>query len=645
MLDNYDSSEALKIIENLQVFHKHNNLPNIFSQLKANEILTIGEISFCCALNFLKTLQSWRNTYKNSNVSLHYLIIESSPPEPDDLAKAINKFPEFLPEAKELLAQYYLLLPGYHRLSFADNVLLTLVIGDINGSLQQMTSKLDVWLINELVTNRPHEEILSQKTCKNLARLSHHDTTITVSTPSLQESLYNLKKSGFEICNSRTFDGSSTILYGQFMDVAITKIKALPRNYYAYPQFKNPKKSGKRIIIIGAGISGASTAYSLAQRGYLVTVYEETLSPAMGASGNYQAILYGTWSAFDNPLMELSCCAYRYSHHLITSSLRENEEYASSGLIQLSHNSMQRKKNQQLMSANLPEDFIQAIDLVEIEKISGMKLANVTDGIYFPYGIWLKPQILVNKLLSHPNIELRTNCKITKLDLENEQIWKLYNAAYQPIDETDCLVICNSYSAEKFDQLSNLKLCKTGGQVSLIKLSQQAKALKTILCHDGYMIPSSSSEIMIGATFNINEESSNVTIEDHYKNLNALQIIFPELISEIEQDQMQGMANTRASVYDRLPLAGPIAKYDEFNLDFNKLRHDKNAWINNSCRYYPGLYLNIAHGSKGMLTSPYCGELIADYIDNTTMACSESLRQALHPNRIYARKLIKGVID
>jgi len=89
-----------------------------------------------------------------------------------------------------------------------------------------------------------------------------------------------------------------------------------------------------------------------------------------------------------------------------------------------------------------------------------------------------------------------------------------------------------------------------------------------------------------------------------------------------------------------MPLVGPIADEKIFKKNYQKLALDANYWIEEPCHYLTGLFINAAHGSKGMLTAPICGEIIASYIDNNPIPCSEDLRHALHPNRIWRNQII-----
>ncbi|MBX9866006.1 MAG: FAD-dependent 5-carboxymethylaminomethyl-2-thiouridine(34) oxidoreductase MnmC, partial [Burkholderiales bacterium] len=413
----------------------------------------------------------------------------------------------------------------------------------------------------------------------------------------------------------------------------ITKSRHKPTYYTRHPVLP---LQNKHIAIIGAGISGAATALSLAKRGYQVTVYEKNSAPALEASGNYQGMLYASWSAFGGTMMELSCNAYRYTHNLITSKLQLNTDYAPCGLIQLGHNVEQIRRNNQLLNANLPPEFLSAVNHQQIENLAGVKLDTTLTGVYYPSGLWLNPPSLIKALLQHPNISLITNCQIQAIEYQENE-WQLFDDQHTQIASTPCLVLCNSHYINQFKPTKQLQIRKIRGQISLIP---QQNKLQTILCGAGYITPNKATKFTLGATFQFNDHSTAIRAQDHQLNLANFAQILPDIIDMVDYEQLEGQTNFRASPHDYLPLVGPIAKYNEFVEDYAKLRQDKKARISPICQYHPNLYLNLGHGAKGMLTAPFCGELIADYITGTPLACSESLRQALHPNRLYVHELV-----
>lgn len=608
------------------VFLKHNNLEQRFSNLTKQQAFIIGETGFGAGLNFLSTYQLWQRTKRQKDTQLHYLSIEKYPLKPDDLQQVLNLFPELKEEAKFLLQQYYLLLPGMHRLTFANNIKLTLIIGDIKHSLTQLSHLVDAWFLDGF-SPRQNPEMWNPETLSIIASLSHNNTTFATyaAAAKLKHDLCNC---GFEVKISHGFASKREMLYGFYN--APTKPN-YNKAYFAKP--KNLTKT-RQVAIIGAGISGAASAYSLATRGYQITIYEQNQATATGASGNYQGILYATWSAFLDLAMELSYPAYRYAHSLIRNLLQAQVEYAECGMIQFYPN--QAKRQEQLLNAHLPDDFLSLVNPNQINQLAGTVLTNSDTGLYFPSGLWINPKALVNALLAHPNITLINNCNITQLEHQQEQ-WHLYNQQ-QLIGTSAILILANADKINQFQPTKHLNLRLIRGQTTTIA---KASPLKTIINAKAYVIPEHQQKFTLGATFQINDHDLNLRLFDHQQNLNNLATILPQLIKDISPQQLDGKASLRVSTYNYLPLLGPIAKYPEFMMDFAKLKHDKNLKLTIKCQYHPNLYLNTAHGTKGMLSAPFCAELLADYIDNTPLACSETLRQALHPNRLYVKELIK----
>lgn len=620
-------------------FIEYNQLTSRFNDLADEQVFIIGELDFAYGLNFIATLELWNNIKRNTKhtASLHYISFLPQPISPNDLAQFSKDSIPANETTTELLRQYNLLLPGYHRLSFKHNVELTLIISHNNAKLTELNTKFNAWYLNGTSYCGTNLELLPA-TCNELARLSNAEqlTSWVLKTVDNSAALSNLNTAGFITHDQPKQHTNDTIFSGYYQEsstTTITKSQHKPTYYTRHPVLPI---QNKHIAIIGAGISGATTALSLAKRGYNVTVYEKNSAPALEASGNYQGMLYASWSAFGGAMMELSCNAYRYAHNLITSKLQLNTDYAPSGLIQLGHNVEQIRRNSQLLNANLPPDFLYAVNHQQIEYLAGVKLHTDLTGVYYPSGLWLNPPSLIKALLQHPNISLITNCQIQTIEYQENE-WQLFDDKQAQIASTPCLVLCNSHYINQFEPTKQLQIRKIRGQISLV--SQQNK-LQTILCGAGYITPNKATKFTLGATFQFNDHSTAIRAQDHQLNLANFTQILPDIIGMVDCEQIDGQTNFRASPHDYLPLVGPIAKYNEFIKDYAKLRQDKKARISPMCQYHPNLYLNLGHGAKGMLTAPFCGELIADYIAGTPLACSERLRQALHPNRLYVHELV-----
>lgn len=436
---------------------------------------------------------------------------------------------------------------------------------------------------------------------------------------------------------------------------------AIYNNNYSNTALKNTEK----IVIIGGGISGVSTAFALAKRGYRVKLYEKNSTLASGASGNLQAILYGSFSGDYTPMLELSLSGYSYSQNLIRDQLNLNIDYQSCGIIQLAHNNHEKQKQLQMLKypKHLLPNLFYKVSQSQIEYLSNLK-TNCDQGIFFPNGIWLNPIKLINKLSQHPNIEVVTNQEITQLQYidseyidddhvnnkddtanhsnnKNNSYWRIYDQS-KLLDITKNIVICNSYNLSQFAQTKKIPLRKIRGQITQIG---EGIDLKTIICGNGYITPPNSAGIMtIGATFKFNTDDDSIKNQEHLENLNHMAAMLPSLQQQ-NYTQIQGRVSFRSTTNDYMPLVGPIADYNKFILQYEMLKKDKNYWVDIPCPYLPGLFLNTAHGSKGMLTSPISGEIIADYISNEFSYCSERVRKSLHPNRFWLKQIIRHAIS
>jgi len=59
---------------------------------------------------------------------------------------------------------------------------------------------------------------------------------------------------------------------------------------------------------------------------------------------------------------------------------------------------------------------------------------------------------------------------------------------------------------------------------------------------------------------------------------------------------------------------------------------------NNPHRPAQGLYLNVAHGSRGITGTPLCAELIAEMICGQPLPMDQEMIDALAPARFILRK-------
>jgi tRNA 5-methylaminomethyl-2-thiouridine biosynthesis bifunctional protein len=630
------AQEALTLAACFNLFSDYAKLATRFAELKDSESFIIATTRFNHGVFFLHILKLWQAIVKNK-ASLFFIAFEEYPISTQELGQTVNYFPNLTKEAELLLTQYYLPLPATHRLSFPQNAYLNLIIGQLATTLPNQNFQADVWLLDKQEFNKELCFLKDQAFMRQMVKLTKAKASCIVIAED-QDSANDLSQYGFQIIKNER-QNSQTIIVGYRSAYVSNPIPVKTRMgaNKPTPWFDNyiNQNREKKVLIIGGGISGAATAYSLAKRGYQVILYEKNSTLASEASGNYQGILYGSFSGNYTPMLELSFSGYRYSHYLISSLLEPNKEYQNCGMLQLAANSSQLKQQQQILAKNFPAELCYLVEQEQINLLAGIPL-KCDSGLFFPLGLWLNPPSLVHKLCAHPNITVRLNTEISSLNRTSTK-WQL-ETANGVIDHADNVVICNAHALTKFSPLATLSLRKIRGQTSLINNNL---GLKTVVCGGSYITPNLGEYFTLGASFKFGDNDLSIKIEEHEENIRNLITVIPDLAEEINWQTIQGQANFRASTTDYLPLVGPIADHTKFIQAYQLLAKDANYWIETPCPYLPGLFINAAHGAKGLLTAPICGEIIADYIANTPSAGSESLRCALHPNRFWLKQIIK----
>src|SRR5574340_1268869 len=207
------------------------------------------ETGFGTGLNFLTTWGAWRDDPQRP-MRLHFLSVEKHPFRTDDLARLHAQWPQFAALSAELLANWPVLTPGFHRIALdGGRVQLTLMLGDAADCLPQIVAEVDAFYLDGFAPDR-NADLWQLGLFEALARLARPGATAanyTVSAAVRQA----LAQAGFA-CEKRAGYGRKRhCLAARFEGGAGRGESAPPR----------------RVAVVGAGVAGAATAHALAQRG------------------------------------------------------------------------------------------------------------------------------------------------------------------------------------------------------------------------------------------------------------------------------------------------------------------------------------------------------------------------------------------
>lgn len=384
-----------------------------------------------------------------------------------------------------------------------------------------------------------------------------------------------------------------------------------------------------KAIIIGGGIAGCSTAYALAKRGITVTLIERHPALAQEGSGNPVAMLYPKFSIKPDTVSTLALHGFQFTLDMLNQLPSDQALFNACGLIQLAFDAREQAR-QQALSQQDSFAFLQHLDANAASATAGIELK--TGGIYLPQSGWLRPAALCKALTSSSLVttHISTNALEIKKNANQWQVVDDKNTAF----EADVVVMCNANDIKQFKSCASVQITPVRGQVNFFAQNNFSQKIQTIICSDHYLSPAVDGLHSIGTTYAPNDTNPHLSDADTRENLNALRVISPDIYSHLDKSTLSGRVAWRSHTLDYLPLAGQLL--DEKAIRAKPPRHNANPadlpWLQ-------GLYVNAGHGSKGMITAPICGELIASLITHSNRPVERTLASKLNPSRFLLREL------
>ncbi len=350
-----------------------------------------------------------------------------------------------------------------------------------------------------------------------------------------------------------------------------------------------------RVCIAGAGLAGATTARALARRGWQVEVMDPE-PPGSGASGNLAGVVYAT------PSPHLQAQNRFYLTALIRAldwfeSLRfpshPDQGRLAGVFLHLAH--PRRRKN--TLAAHETRGWPEAL------------LTRINDELARLEGAgYIHPRAWIEHLLDHPRITYRSQ-SLAPNDLVAEQ------------KSVDAIVIATAGAALSFPDLEQLPMKMIRGQVTEIEATAESSAWHRAHCHAGYLTPAINGRHCVGATYDLHGQHQGVVPEDDQANVDQLREHLPEHWQALGGKALKVVgqrAAFRCTSPDRLPLVGRVPSLGAH------------------------IYLNIAHGSRGITHTPLCADLLADLICQNDqvggLGVDTGIERALDPLRYLEKK-------
>lgn len=581
---------------------------------------TLCELGFGAGLNFITTVSAF-NTLK---IPLHYVSIEKFPLSPQRLEQIYTDFA--LPDELDKIAKNLILMlkskplkKGFNRFFINELITLDILFGEAKDMLKSSDFYAHCWYLDGFAPAK-NPDMWSDEIFSEIARLSKVGTVL--STYSAASALKRgLQNTGFSVSKLKGVgkrERISAVLTNPFKEKS-------DKIYFKRPifEFKTPP----RVIVIGAGIAGIATSIRLSQMGCDVLIAEKASCVASNGSSNAIGELM---PLITSPGVLLG------DFHAIASDMA-SEFYAKNlpKELCLHHCAYSYAFNDTLKNRYLKRDDFNP----------------TTNSVKVPNAACLRPK------KSCEFLALGLNLRLEHEFVGYEKNGETYDVKFKFKDEilsinTDAIVFCmGSHTKQlfggKYDDKEailnfddSVQISSVRGQTTLIKDTKQL--LKP--CYDamathsakGYITASFDGVRVIGASFSREDYDKNQRLSDDAQNLCDID----EFLNS--PAQIVGFnVGFRSYSGDRFAIIGAMHDESAYKVDYASIFWGKKSY--KSPTYLKGIFINAAHGARGLGSAILGANLISDLIFSRPLCLPRELFAAIHPARFTIRKLKKGL--
>ena len=463
-----------------------------------------------------------------------------------------------------------------------------------------------------------------------MQRLSRtHTTAATYSCAGIVKR--GLKEHGFDIKKVKGFGRKREMLTAIMTDtdhIDVTSDNISCDNESHYVKQITTDSTLNHTAIIGAGVSGLLTAWSLANRGVTVTLLDKS-APLAGASGNPRALLAPKMTPIHHVDEHLHTIGYLYSSRLYRDLNQRAVQLNTAPILEPTG------ALDLLIKANIgiaqivdyPDEMATTLSHEQAQNISGLQAQDLSENLYLPQSGLVNPQALKTIILTHPLIRFQ-QLDVHKIDETEQQVClEGRNQNQETVSIlADNVVICAAFESHQLDK--RIFDCrKIRGQLSWFRpsLEQLTNLPKIPLKYSGYCalfnaqtgddelntVTAGEPYLLLGASFIRNDTGTDIRPEEHQISRDKLVDAIPEMESVMPADMSlwQGRAGIRTQTPDYHPIVG-------------QLTNSQRIWTMS------------AMGAKGYALAPICAEALAGMMLGSFAPLSNAMLARLSPNRI-----------
>ncbi len=339
-----------------------------------------------------------------------------------------------------------------------------------------------------------------------------------------------------------------------------------------------PSSPPPRAIVVGGGFAGCATAQALARRGITVELRTPSGQVADGTSAIPTAVVHARLSASTDSAPSIRLQSHAYSQSLI----RNFSGAIRCGAIQFPSTRMTLERLERICEL-LGSEWAQLVSSEQLMELTGLDMD--VKGVLFPRTLVVNGGLLCSWFTDHPNV-------------------KIVQGEVSDLDKVDYpIVVATGSPTSLNDRGTDLEVTEIEGQMDQFEPTPGQSLRPFAFLHEGYVVTTQNT-YSAGSTYEYQPWP-----KDKAKSTNQLRI--KKLFGSTEITHSASFRARRAVTSDHMSIVGRI---------------DSNIW------------LNLAHGSSGTTSAPFCAEIIASEISGELPPLLQPHMNTLSPDRFEKRQ-------
>lgn len=503
---------------------------------------TVLETGFGFGLNFLATLAAWRRD-PDRPARLNFVSVEAHPVGVADLSRRLAGLAVDAADRETLLAQWWGLDAGVHRLAFAGGaVTLLLAIGEASRVLADVVTRADAVFLDGFGPSR-NPGMWNRDTLRSVARHCGPGTSLATWCVA-GEVRESLKALGFEVARAEGLPPKRHRLEARFAPAWTSKAPIDPA-FVARPADRAPE-----CVVVGAGLAGAAVADRFAARDWRVTVIERGTAPAAGASGLPVGLFVPHWTADDAPSSRITRAGIRIMAGRARALLGQ-DDWAMTGCVERLEREAIRRGPEAWGGPATEEALARAgagSGPAHHHRIAG----------------WLRPARLVDAFLQASGARIVTGEAIASIRYERDTArTNVLDAGGRLVASGDCVVVAAGASSDRLFE-PPLGLAALSGEMAHGAALGGTDGLP--VNGDGHFIPRASSDSgpawACGSSYVRGEPTPDALGAARGAWLDRVRALASDADRALASGEARYWSGTRATYRDHLPLVGPVPRDD-----------------------------------------------------------------------------------